>query len=340
MRGFCALILAALVAWPVQAADLPAYEQDQAVSGTVRSIGSDTLEEVVEAWAAAFRRLHPDVDIDIEALGSNTAPPALTEGRSDIGPMSRSMSRGERNTFKDEHGHDPVAFVVALDALAVYVHKDNPLYGLTLQQLDQIFSSTHSCGGDNVSRWDELVVATRTLQDIKLHSRNELSGTYDYFKEKALCGGEFKRSVTLHDSSADVVEAVAADINAIGYSGLGYETEGVRTLAIGDGPGFSETRYFPIMVERFKDSDDPKRRYAYVVDGRYPLSRPLYLYVNKTPGETLPEAVEAFIRFALSREGQAIVERIGFVPLDEDGVRDERRKLQADYKPRRWWWFD
>ncbi len=311
-----------------------------AQSGSIVIIGSDTLGEAVEAWADGFADTAPDVAFDIESAGSGTAPPALTSGRAQIAPMSRPMSEGEVAAFQDRYGYRPTAITIGLDALAVYVHKDNPVSGLTLSQLDQIFSSTHLCGGQGVGRWDEVAHGVRTLGEITLHSRNEVSGTFDFFRQTALCGGDFKPETTFHADSRAVVEAVAADINAIGYSGLGYRTDNVRALAIGSGPGFSETRYFPITIERFADSGDPARRHAYVIDGRYPLSRPLFFYVNKAAGEALPDAVTAFLTYVLSQDGQDVLERIGYIPLPANARAEERAKLQPDYRPRRWWFFN
>lgn len=344
-RGVQVLVLLALI-WALPTAaraegTAPAYEAPEGeISGTIRIVGSDTLSKILMRWAEAFRTRHPQVDIAVRSKGSGTAPPALTSGEAQIAPMSREMTDAELSTFQERHDHAPTRFTVALDAVAVYVHARNPIMGLTLRQLDQLFSAGQACGGgEAVTQWSQLVVGT-ALQGIALHGRDEVSGTHDFFQDKALCGGAFGADVMIHEDSAAVVDAVADDVAAIGYSGIGYLRDGVRTISIGVGDNFESARYYPIYVPGQADNPDPARRHAYVVDGRYPLSRPLFLYVNKTPGEALPAAVTAFLSFAMSREGQEIVAQSGFVPVPDGALRGERRKLEADYRPRRWWWFN
>ncbi len=320
--------------------DAPDYTARSAdLQGTLTAIGSDTLGEVMDNWAAAFAAIHPNVQPDIESEGSQTAPPALSAGRTKIAPMSRPMSRGEEATFENQYGYQPTEVTVALDALAVYVHKDNPIYGLTMGQLDQIFSSSHLCGGRPITRWDELAVGTRTLEDISVHGRDTRSGTYEYFRDKALCDGAFREDYIPHEDSRAVIKAVAADVNAIGFAGLGYNEPNVRPIALARGSDPQYVRFFPIYVERFKNSDDASKRFAYVLDGRYPLARRLYLYVNREPGEPMDDLTREFLSFVLSRQGQQIVVDRGYVPLPSRTLERERRKLAADYQPRRWW-FD
>ncbi len=343
MKRFAAVLTVFLATAPAQAADetttdMPLYQPASAsLEGTLTSAGSNTLKEVMEAWGAGFTALHPGVEKKFEALGSQTAPPALTEGRVLIAPMSREMTKGEKSAFEAAFGYKPTEITVALDALAVYVHKDNPVFGLAMGQLDQIFSSSHLCGGKPITEWNELAVGTRTFGTIKVHGRNTVSGTYEYFRETALCGGAFRQDYVEHEDSEAVINAVAADMEAIGFAGLGYNRDDVRPIALARGSDPQYVRFFPIYVEKFADSDDPARRFAYVLDGRYPLSRPLFLYVNKAPGEALPELVRAFLDYVLSDQGQAVVQEIGYVPLPARTIRRERRKLEADYRPRRWW---
>ena len=321
------------------AQDPPAYDPQPNLSGSVTWAGSDTERELLDAWGQAFERLHPDVEVAGENEGSATAPPALVEGSATLGAMSRAMTDDEAALFEDAKGHAPTPITVALDALAVFVRNDNPVQGLTIEQLDGIFSSDDACGGGAITTWGQLALGVPDDTPIKTHGRDERSGTHDTFQEKALCGGAFKDDVEVHPDSADVVAAVAADPAAIGYAGLGYDTPEVRPLAIGAGSDFEDMRFIPYIVEEYADSPDPEEKYAYVVDGRYPLSRPLLLYVDKVEGEPLPEPTASFVRFALSREGQTIVEQIGFVPLPDGAVADEAAKLDPDYRPRRWWFF-
>lgn len=315
---------------------MPAYVPMGDVSATLRVRGSDTLRTLLEAWSRGLAAHHPQAGLDVESKGSATAPPALAAGTADLAAMSRPMTPDEIAAVEAARGHRPVPVTVALDAIAVVVHPDNPVQGLTMDQLDGLFSSTHLCGGRNVVRWDQLVVGAPPAA-VALHGRNSLSGTYATFRERALCDGAFKESVVVHDDTRGVVDAVAADPGAIGYVGLGYRTDAVRAVALGVGQGFEETRYVPFVVDRYRASPDPALKYAYVFDGRYPLARPLLLYVDKTPGEALPAAVEAFLGFVLSAEGQRIVEATGFVPLSPGMVAAEREKLAAGYAPRRSW---
>ncbi len=319
---------------------LPTYEPGSAaISGTLTSAGSDTMRDLMERWAAAFAQRHPEVTFNFQAEGSNTAPPALTTGETVLAPMSRDMTAGERRAFRARHGHEPTDVFVALDAVALFVRQDNPIRGLTLRQLDNIFSSTYNCGGRPVTGWDDLAVNTRGLGQIKLHGRNSASGTHDFFAERVLCGGAFAPSLTEHDTSRAVVEAIAEDRAAIGYAGLGYDNPNVRAISIADDPDIEAARFFPPYLENTPDDSDPARRFAYIIDGRYPLSRPLHIYVNKAPEEALEPVVKAFLMFILSREGQNIVLETGFVPLPSKEASRSRRRLADDYRPGRWWWF-
>lgn len=343
MRAFAYSVIAGLAATlfcaaPAAAQDLPSYEPGSVkISGSLKAVGSDTMRVIMERWVEAFTKLHPEIAVELENKGSATAPPALLAGTSRIGPMSREMTKEEIAAFPEKYGHAPLAVTVGLDALAVFVHKDNPVYGLTLQQLDQIFSDTYKCGGTLLTEWGKIAHGLPGERKIVAHGRNQLSGTYAYFKSAALCDGDFAGHVQNHEDSRAVVDAVGADVNAIGYSGIGYRNEKVRALSIGVGDGFEETRYYPFIVEKYKDSDDPRLKNGWVLWGKYPLARPLLLYVNRTQGAALEPEVDAFLRFALSRDGQRIVEEVGFVPLPADAASDERAKLAADYTPRKWW---
>ncbi|MGF1454302.1 MAG: PstS family phosphate ABC transporter substrate-binding protein [Alphaproteobacteria bacterium] len=349
MNRFSAILLAVLTATAVAApsagsettatfADMPDYQPgSKALEGTLTAIGSDTLGEVMDAWVEAFTAFHGDVSTEIRSQGSQTAVPALQQGRTLLAPMSRRMTKGEEAAFKDIFGYQPTAFIVSLDALAVYVHKDNPIYGLTMGQLDQVFSSTHMCGGDPITRWEELAVGTRTVGRIRVLGRNTVSGTYEFFRKTALCNGAFRTDYVEHEDSAAVIKAVAADINAIGFAGLGYNQPNVRPIAIAQGRDPYSARFFPVYVEKFTNSDDPDKRFAYVLDGRYPLSRPLFIYVNREPGKPMTPLTQAFLDFVLSSQGQSIVLKNGFVPLPAKTLERERRKLAPDYQPRRWW---
>ena len=291
---------------------LPAYQPAQGVSGNLTSIGSDTLNNLMTFWAEGFGKRYPNVNMQIEGKGSTTAPPALIAGTAQFGPMSREMKADESNKFEQKFGYKPTVVRVALDALAVYVHKDNPIQSLTLQQVDAIFSSTRKSGApSDITTWGQLGLTGEWAgKAISLYGRNSASGTYGYFKEHALAKGDYKATVKEQPGSAAVVQGVSADLGGIGYSGIGYKTSEVRAVPIvgKDGKAYGATE-------------------AEVIAGKYPISRALFVYVNKAPGQPLPPAVREYLLFVLSREGQQIVEKDGYVPLPAAIVTAERAKL-------------
>jgi len=280
---------------------LPEYQKSSGVSGNISSIGSDTLNNLMTLWAEDYRKLYPNVNIQIQGAGSSTAPTALTEGTANFGPMSRAMKPSEVQAFEAKYGYKPTAVPVAVDLLAVYVNKDNPISGLTLAQLDAIFSATRKCGyKEDVIRWGQLgLTGAWTNRDFTTYSRNAVSGTYGYFKEHALCKGDFKASINEQPGSASVVQGVSESINGIGYSGIGYITSGVRAL--------------PIAKKEGADFVDATPDHA--LDGKYPLSRFLYVYVNKHPNKELSPLEREFVKMVLSKRGQEIVVRDGYVPV-------------------------
>lgn len=280
---------------------LPAYAAKAELGGSLTSVGSDTLANLMTLWAEEFKRLYPGVTIQIQAAGSSTAPPALTEGASNIGPMSRRMKDLEIQMFEERYNYKPTAVPVAIDALAVYVHRDNPVAGLTFGQLDAIFSSTRACEYPiDIRRWGQLGLSGPLASaDVQLFGRNSVSGTYGYFKSVALCRGDYKPTVNEQPGSASVVQAVATSLNAIGYSGIGYKTSGVRVVPLAERAG-----------EPFVDATAEN-----ALSGEYPLARLLYVYVNKAPNGDMDPVVSEFVRMVLSKRGQEIVERDGYVPL-------------------------
>jgi len=293
---------------------LPVYEKTSGVSGNLSSVGSDTLANLMTLWAESFKRTYPNVNVQIQAAGSSTAPPALTENTSNLGPMSRLMKDKEVESFEKKFGYKPTPIAVAIDALAVFVHKDNPIEGLTIPQIDAIFSSTRTCGGPgDIDKWGDLGLAGSWAgRDIQLYGRNSVSGTYGYFKDKALCKGDFKNTVNEQPGSASVVQSVSASINGIGYSGIGYTTSSVRAVPLSRQAG----KEFVLA--------NPENAIA----GKYPLSRFLYVYVNKAPGKPLPPLTAEFIKLVLSREGQEVVVKDGYIPLPAGVAERELAKIQ------------
>ena len=299
-----AVILALLMPAAVMAIDLdqdlPDYGKSSGVSGNVISAGSDTLANLMTLWAEEFKRLYPNVNVQIQAAGSSTAPPALTEGTSNFGPMSRKMKNKEIAGFETKYGYKPTPVAVAIDALAVYVHKDNPIEGMTIPQVDAIFSATRKCGypGD-ITRWGQLgLTGAWSNRPVQLYGRNSVSGTYGYFKKQALCKGDYKNNVNEQPGSASVVQGVTKSINGIGYSGIGYKTSGVRAVPLSkEGAGFTDAT--------------PSNAIA----GTYPLARFLYVYVNKSPNAPLAPLEREFVKMIMSKTGQEVVVKDGYIPL-------------------------
>lgn len=317
MSRFLAGLLLSLLLIPASDAqesllenDLPEHQVVSGVSGNLSSVGSDTLANLMTLWAEEFKRLYPSVNIQIQAAGSSTAPPALTEGTSNLGPMSRKMKSKELEAFERRHGYKPTAVPVAIDALAVYVHKDNPIEGMNIEQVDAIFSSTFRCGlNEDIRRWGDLDLGGAWAnRDIQLYGRNSVSGTYGYFKNRALCKGDFKNTVNEQPGSASVVQSVSASLNGIGYSGIGYKTSGVRAVPLAKGGGRNYVEANGINA----------------IKGKYPLARFLYIYVNKHPNRPLPPLEKAFLDMVLSRLGQQVVVKDGYIPMPTRFVEQAR----------------
>jgi phosphate transport system substrate-binding protein len=304
--------LAAVTAAIALDANLPAYQPVGGISGPLKSVGSDTLNNEMELWAKGFEALYPSVTIEIEGKGSATAPPALLEGASQFGPMSRPMNADEITAFEKKYGYKPAHFRVAADALAVYVNKDNPIPCLTMQQVDQIFSSTRQGSGSrSIDNWgDAGLTGEWATKPIAIYGRNSISGTYEFFKKTALYGGDYKVDVKQQPGSAEVVQSVANDKFAIGYSGLGYKKEGVRTV--------------PLAAYYGAKCYDTTAEATY--SGKYPIARYLYINLNKKPDEPLDPLRAEFIKYILSKDGQTLTEEGGYFPITNE-IRE--RDLEA-----------
>lgn len=290
---------------------LKGYIKVSGVSGNVNSIGSDTLNNLMTLWAEGFRKQYPNVKIQIEGKGSSTAPPALIEGTAQLGPMSRTMKNTEIDAFERKFRYKPTAFPVAIDALAVYVNKDNPITGLTMAQVDAIFSKSRRLGhNESIQLWKQ--AGWDDPSPISIYGRNSASGTYGFFKEHALKNGDYKDEVKEQPGSASVVQSVSEDQSGIGYSGIGYLTSNVRAVPLAEKEGT------PYKEASQQNADD----------GSYPLWRHLYLYVNKAPNKPLDPIVVEFIKFIYSKEGQKVVVKDGFFPLNADAIEKELKKLE------------
>jgi phosphate transport system substrate-binding protein len=289
--------------------DLANYKPTSGVSGNVKSVGSDTMNNLMALWAEDFKKHYPNVQVEIEGKGSSTAPPALVDGTATFGPMSRLMKSQEVDAFEEKYGYKPTPLRTAIDMLAVYVHKDNPIKQLSLQQIDAVFSKTRKGGLENdIRTWGDLGLTGEWAdKPISLYGRNSASGTYGYFKKNALFKGDYKDSVKEQPGSASVVQGVATDKYGIGYSGIGYKTADVNAV--------------PIKKDADSEAIPATAEYAY--SGKYPLARFLYLYVNYKPGAELDPLRGEFVKFVLSQEGQKSVIKDGYYPIsariaDED----------------------
>jgi phosphate transport system substrate-binding protein len=282
-------------------AELPEYKPVEGVSGSLKSIGSDTMNNMMTLWAEGFLAMYPNVTVEIEGKGSTTAPAALIAGTAQFGPMSREMKGAEIDGFEKVYGYKPVGLATSIDMLAVYAHKDNPIKGLTLQQVDAIFSKNRTGGAaEDVITWGQLgLTGDWAKQPISLYGRNAASGTYGYFKEVALFKGDYKSSVKEQPGSSSVVQGVATDKFALGYSGIGYKTADVIAVPLA-------TRADGKMIPATPDN-------AYT--GEYPLARPLFVYVNVKPGAEMDPLRREFIKYMFSKQGQMDVVKDGYFPV-------------------------
>jgi len=320
-KGIAALLTAAAVsvaavAEAVTQIDpaLQPYRAVSGVSGNVSSVGSDTLNNLMTLWAESFSKFYPNVKIQIEGKGSSTAPPALITGTAQFGPMSRPMKGTEVDQFEKKYGYKPTPIRTSVDALAVFVNKDNPIKCLTVAQIDAIFSKSRRQGyKEDVKTWGQLgLTGEWASKPISLYGRNSASGTYGFFKEHMLKNGDYKDEVKEQPGSASVVQGATVDRFAAGYSGIGYATAGVRAVPIAEKQGSK-------CVEAVADT-------AY--SGEYPLARFLYVYINKAPGKPLDPVTREFVKLIVSKEGQEVVVKDGYYPIPASVAQEELAKVQ------------
>ena len=290
------------------------YQAVSAVSGNINSIGSDTLNNLMTLWAETFNKFYPNAKIQIEGKGSSTAPPALIAGTAQLGPMSRAMKGTEVDAFEKKYGYKPTQVRTAVDALAVFVNKDNPVKCLTLAQVDAVFSKSRRGGHrEDVKTWGQLgLTGEWAARPVGLYGRNSASGTYGFFKEHALKNGDYKDEVKEQPGSASVVQGVTVDRYAIGYSGIGYATAGVRAVPLAEKEG-----------GKCYDADTDN---AYA--GTYPLSRFLFVYVNRAPGKPLDPLTRQFVKLILSKDGQEGVVKDGYFPIPASIAKEELNKIE------------
>jgi phosphate transport system substrate-binding protein len=287
--------------------NLPDYKPVAGVSGNLKSIGSDSMNNMMTLWAEGFLRHYPNVQIEIEGKGSGTAPPAMIAGTAHFGPMSRAFKGNEKDGFQNRFGYPVTELPTSIDMLAVYVNKDNPIEGMSLQQVDAIFSSTRRGGhASDITRWGDVGLGgVWANRPISIYGRNSASGTYGFFKENALFGGDYRNEVKEQPGSSSVVQGVASEINGIGYSGIGYMTADVRAV--------------PLTADADGTPVPATAQYAYT--GEYPLARYLYVYVNHRPGSELDPVRREFVKYMFSKQGQLDVVRDGYYPVDANVAR-------------------
>ena len=307
--GMVALVLALTAGFstaqePVKVdPSIPAYTKTSGVSGNIDSVGSDTMNNLMTLWCEGFTKYYPNVKCQIEGKGSSTAAPALIEGTAQFGPMSRAMKSKETDEFEKAFGYKPTEVPTAIDALVVFVNKDNPIECLTIEQVDAVFSKNRKCGGaEDIATWGQLGLEGDWANvPISMYGRNSASGTYGYFKKKALCKGDYKDTVKEQPGSASVVQGITEDKGAIGYSGIGYLTSGVKAIQLAK-----------------KEGGCAEPNLENIVSKKYPLGRYLYLYVNKKPNEDLDPLRFEFLKYVLSSQGQEVVVKDGYLPLPAD----------------------
>lgn len=292
---------------------LPSYQKVSGISGNLSSVGSDTMNNMMTFWAESFQKMYPNVKIMIEGKGSTTAPAALIQGTAQFGPMSRVMRQAEIDQFEARYGYKPVELRSSYDALAVYVHRDNPIAKLSLAQVEAIFSKSRRRGyKEDIRTWGQLgLTGDWANRPISLYGRNAASGTYGFFKEHALKNGDFKTTVKEQPGSSSVVQGVENDRYGIGYSGIGYRTAGVKLVPL------SETPTTAVSDGSYGD----------VQSGKYPLWRFLLVYVNKAPGKPLAPLTQEFVKFIYSKEGQEAVVKDGYMPLSAAQASAELAKI-------------
>src|SRR6516164_1278866 len=309
--------------------NLPSYKKSEELSGTIRSVGADTMEDLMKLWIADFRKIYPDVNFDIKAKASGTAAPALTDGSADIGPVAREMLPNEIAPFRGKYGYEPFAIRVAggsyrtpgkTHAIVFVVNSKNPINQVTLAQLDAIYSKTRKRGYKVVNGWGD-VGDTGEFADKPIHLWGLIqpNGIAHFLDERVLENGEYKDNITQKTTVGNVpaldaiAQGVAADPYAIGYTGLTSVIDGTKALALGDeekGPYYKGT-------------------FQEVVDQQYPLSRVIYIYLNRKSSEPLDPKVREFLKFILSAQGQQDVAKEGvFLPLTPQIVKEELQKVK------------
>jgi phosphate transport system substrate-binding protein len=267
--------------------------------------GSTRLEPMIRAWFKHFSRLYPHIETDIEASGSGSAPKALISGVANIGAMSRKIKQKEIEAFVKEKGYPPLELKVAMDALAVYVNRKNPIKKMTLTQVEAIYSADNKCSDDtglnqeSIDSWE--TIGWKNGGDIEVHNFHSASGGYGLFRKRVLCKGEYKEGlIGEYKTSPEMTAAISHSITSIGYASRSGNTGyGAKIVAL------SRSKAFPYYYPNSKN----------IASNNYPLSRFLYLYIDKPPAEPLPKHLKEFIKYIYSSNGQHTISQQGAIPL-------------------------
>ena len=309
---------------------LSAYHPSTKLSGSLKMVGPDVMVNLMKLWVGKFEEVNPDVKVAIESVAPGASIAGLTDGSAQLAPAARELFPAETAPFEQKYGYQPYAIRAGVgsyrtpgktSALAFFVNKENPIENLSMAQLDAIYSSTRRRGYKNdITTWGQLGVKGEWAdKPIVAYEVKRPNGQSAFLGERVLANGEYKDGIrALPPSGAgnvfkEIVERITADRYAIGYATFADATPGVKPL------GLSETEGGPYFKGTFDE----------VASMKYPLSRFIYIFVNRPPGKPLDRLLREFLNFVLSREGQdALVKEGFFLPLSAEFVRNERTKLE------------
>ena len=280
---------------------IPAYAAQEQVSGKLTVAGSETMKPLIDAWVGDLSRRHPGMKITSTGAGSETGLEALLAHQTEIAAMSRRMTAAEISVFVKEYGYEPTEVPVANDALAIFVHRDNPITGLSLDELDAMFCRERRRGlSYAIDSWGLVGLLDEWFDaPIRLYGRNGKSGTSYLFREEVCKGGTFRPQLINAQGSASVVLDLVKDLQGIGFSAIGYRTSTVK----------------PVPIASVKGGRYVEPNFQTAMDGSYPLRRNLYLYIARPPKTAPSPAMTELVRFALSQQGQQLALDHGYFPL-------------------------
>jgi phosphate transport system substrate-binding protein len=300
-------------------AGIASYTAPANLSGNMVIAGSDTMQPLMLKLATAFRQVHRSAKVGVQGGGTEKALMQFLIGQaqirrgdgyysghqisSDVSLLasSRRLTEEEFKDFRSRYGYDVTEIPIAMDAVAIYVNRENPIHGLTLEQVDAIFGADRKRGvQEDIATWEQLGLKERWAQQpIHLYGRDKQSGTRSFFKHAALLDGDLKGTIREEPGSATEILAISRDALALGYAGIEFQTSMVRAVPLAEKAGM------PFVAPSAESA----------ASGAYPLGRPLYLYVKKDPQEALAPVILEFLKFVNSREGQRTVAKAGAYPL-------------------------